>query len=223
MNFTVNTYYISSYFFDTLGNLISSKIGSEKNDKLLIKNSTPCRRNCMCYALNKFIAISRSDYHHDKLLVSSDGMNWSLQNLPDNVIFDNVLWIDELKLFFTIARNKVSGTNCSIYQSSNGTSWTKKCAVSTIASSANPPHGSAEIAYSPTKKVFLFIGENAYDSVTSHFYVFLTKDFINWEKIVMPTGFKASEYNYDKSCLIWSDTARAFLLSTESGIYKIIP
>lgn len=57
-------------------------------------------------------------YNNNKAIVSSDGINWSVVNLPANIIWSGIAWSRELGIFV------VQGGGGQIAISADGTNWT---------------------------------------------------------------------------------------------------
>ena len=76
----------------------------------------------ICYStdLNLIVAVSKSG--NNKVMTSSNGINWTSQNVPLNN-WESVCWASELDLFVAVAS---TGSNNRVMSSSNGITWTAR-------------------------------------------------------------------------------------------------
>ena len=171
-----------------------------------ISSGTLSYQHQVCYSdtRQKAVIITYPDYNTIKTFASSDGVSWeeSLETIDNyNGVADGgkVFWVDGMNSFILFAHGKKEKEDyhyCDIYKSRDGLKWDK------IGTGPEFMHGYSG-AWSPTEKVFLFVG-----GASSRTPLALTKDFTKWTKVSSPVS------SFDNRCkAIWSKTAKAFIIT----------
>lgn len=105
------------------------------------------------YEANTFIAISNTTAASRKILISKDGITWTVITPPNNVssnVFSDISYGNGRFVIITI---NISGLSNVIYSTDNGLSWN----IAEIGSISSDANSAPRICYSPKLKFFIVL------------------------------------------------------------------
>ena len=150
---------------------------------------------CWSPELSLFVAISNSGT--DRVMTSSDGINWTVRAAPATVIWNAVCWSPEKSLFV------VTGVS-SVMTSSDGMEWTVRSAIA-------DPNSWYDVCWSPQKGLFVAV------SLTTGTVnrIMTSVDGINWLPRTIPGDLGLTS-------ICWSPELSIFVAVARSGPNLVI-
>ena len=176
---------------------INSTVNKKTSNYILnnIKLSYDTNWNSICWSknLNLFVSVGSGDYSSlNRIMTSTDGINWNLQIATEYNDWSTVIWASEIELFIAMSK---SGNN-RIMTSSNGIKWNSR--------NSNINNDWRQIAWSNDFKIAMAICNNYGNSK-----IILSSDGINW--VPVQTNIKKKI-----TSITWSNTLKKFCLLTEN-------
>ena len=154
----------------------------------------------ICYSpeLTLFVAVSNTGTG-DRIMTSSDGINWTSRSNPVDNDWTSVCWSNDLSLFVAVAN---TGTGDRIMTSSDGINWTSR---------TNPVDNNwTFVCYSSELTLFVAVSNSGTNN-----RVMISSDGINWT-----SQLSAADNNWTSVC--WANNINLFIAVSSSGTKRIM-